>query len=266
MNSNSTAVKVGLEITGTGGRPVLTLIHGFAGSGHTWDYVRPRLEQDFQLALLDLPGHGGVPVQPEISLAHIAEAIATFLRQSVHGPRYLCGYSMGGRIALQVALSYPDAVTKLAVIGASPGIVDVVERAQRRQSDHELAAKIRAQGVEWFAEYWPSLPIFATQQELPADVQDWLHQARLANDPEGLALALEQWGTGQQEWLLPELSNLRCPTLLISGAKDEKYGALSDEMADEIPICSQVAIPDAGHAAHIEQPDAVVHELLSFFS
>ncbi len=266
MNSNGTGIKIGLEIAGTGGQPVLTLIHGFAGSAHTWDLIRPILERDFQLALLDLPGHGGVPAQREIDLPRIAETIATFMTQSVHGPRYLCGYSMGGRIALHIALHHPDVVTKLALIGASPGIAADKERSMRVASDNELAAKIRAQGIEWFEQYWSKLPLFATQKELTPDVQNWLRIERLANDAEGLALALEQWGTGRQEWLVPTLADLQCPTLLISGAKDEKYCALAEQMAEEIPICSQVAIPDAGHAAHIEQPDAVAHELLAFFS
>jgi 2-succinyl-6-hydroxy-2,4-cyclohexadiene-1-carboxylate synthase len=266
MNASHTGVKIGLEIGGTGGRPVLTLVHGFAGSSRAWEFMRPLLEQDFQLALLDLPGYGGVPPQPDVDLARIAETIATLLTQSVRGPRYLCGYSMGGRIALHVALQHPEVVTKLALIGTSPGIANDGERAQRMASDDELAKKIRAQGIEWFEQYWSSLPLFATQKELTPDVQSWLRHERLANDADGLALALEHWGTGHQEWLLPRLSALSCPTLLISGARDEKYCALAEQMAEEIPTCSQVAIPDAGHAAHIEQPDAVARELLSFFS
>ena len=266
MNSNGSGVKIGLEIAGTGGQPVLTLIHGFAGSARTWELLRPLLERDFQLALLDLPGHGGVPAQRELDLARLAETIATFLTQSVHGPRYLCGYSMGGRIALHIALHHPDAVSKLALIGASPGIENETERTQRGASDSELATKIRAHGIEWFEQYWSNLPLFTTQKELTPDVQNWLRHERLANDTEGLALALEHWGTGRQEWLLPQLAELQCPTLLISGTKDEKYCALAQQMAEQIPTCSQVAIPDAGHAAHIEQPDTVAHELLAFFA
>lgn len=264
-NSSSRGVKIGVEISGTGRQPVLTLVHGFAGSHRTWELVRPLLEPHFQLAVLDLPGHGGVTPQSDVDLMRLAECIATFLTQAVHGPRCVCGYSMGGRIALHVALYFPEAVSRLSLIGASPGIEDETERLQRRDSDRELAASIRANGVDWFEKYWSNLPLFASQKELTLDLQLWLKRERMANDPEGLALALEQWGAGKQKFLLPSLVELKCPTLLISGERDEKYGALSQQMAETIPFSRSVAIPDAGHAVHIEQPSAVAQELISFF-
>jgi 2-succinyl-6-hydroxy-2,4-cyclohexadiene-1-carboxylate synthase len=265
MNSTS-GVKIGVEISGTGGKPVLTLIHGFAGSQRTWDLVRPLLEPHFQLILLDLPGHGGVIPQLEVDLARLSESIATLLSRAVRGPRCLCGYSMGGRIALHVALRFPEAVSRLALIGTSPGIQDDGEREQRRNTDRELAGNIRHQGIEWFEQYWSNLPLFATQKDLTLDKQVWLKRERLANDPEGLALALELWGTGQQEWILPRLEELRCPTLLLAGAKDEKFCVLAEQMDELIPTSQYLAIPEAGHAPHIEQPSSVAQELISFFS
>jgi len=265
-DSHNSGVKIGLEIAGTGGRPVLTLIHGFAGSQRTWELMRPLLEPHFQLILLDLPGHGGVVPQPGVDLMCLAESIATFLTQAVRGPRCLCGYSMGGRIALHVALRFPESVSRLALISTSPGIKDDNEREQRRNSDRELAQNIRHHGLEWFETYWSSLPLFATQKELTVDRQLWLKRERLANDPEGIALALEQWGTGEQEWLLPWLVEVKCPTLLISGARDGKYCALAELMNEMIPSSQFLAIPEAGHAPHIEQPSALAQELISFFS
>ena len=258
-------IKLGVEISGTGGQPVLAMIHGFAGSSRTWEFVRPLLERHFQLVLFDLPGHGGVTPQSDVSLTRLAETIATFLLKSVEGPRNLCGYSMGGRIALHVGLQFPDAVTRLALIGASPGIADAGEREARRTSDRELAANIRKNGQEWFEKYWSNLPIFASQRELAIDMQLWLKRERMLNDPEGLALALEQWGTGEQEYLLPGLVDLICPTLLLAGARDEKYCGISQQMIEVIPTSHLIAIPEAGHAAHIEQPSDTAQELISFF-
>ena len=258
-------VSFGLEVAGTEGKPVLLLIHGFAGSSHTWDASLPFLEPHFQIVLLDLPGHGAAALQPDVSWHQLCEAVSEILVHGIPEPRYVCGYSMGGRIALHVALHWPNAMNKLAVIGASPGIENVEERATRHQSDHALAAQIRSNGIEWFENYWSHLPLFATQKELPPEVQEWLKRERLANPPEGLAAALENWGTGEQEWLLPRLAEIQCPTLLISGARDEKFCNLSRQMAQAIPSSRRVEIPDAGHAAHIEQPESVAHELRQFF-
>lgn len=257
-------VAVGLEIAGTEGKPVLLLIHGFAGSSRTWDRIRPFLEPHFQIVLLDLPGHGTAVVQ-RISLVQLVEAIAEILTQGIPEPRLVGGYSMGGRIALQVALQWPESVDKLALIGASPGIEAADERAARRERDRELAARIRKHGVSWFEEYWSNLPLFATQEQLASDLQERLKQERLNNDAEGLALALENWGTGEQEWLLPRLSGLTCPTLLISGARDDKFCALSRRMSDAIPSSQRVEIPHSGHATQIEQPEATAQALISFF-
>jgi len=258
-------VSFGLEVAGTDGQPVLLLIHGFAGSSHTWDAILPFLEPHFQLVLLDLPGHGTASFQPDISLLELCEAISKILVHGIPEPRFVCGYSMGGRIALHVALHWPDAMNKLAVIGASPGIENTEERTARCQSDLAFAAQIRANGIEWFERYWSNLPLFATQKALAPEVQDRLKRERLANHPEGLALALENWGTGEQEWLLPRLVEIPCPTLLISGARDDKFCKLSRQMAEVIPSSRRVDIPASGHAAHIEQPESVARELISFF-
>ena len=246
--------------------PTLILLHGFAGSQHTWDVVRGPLSRHFRLLAVDLPGHGQTPVpEQRITFAVLADVLANVAREASSGQRYWCGYSMGGRIALHVALYHPEVVDKLALIGAAPGIEDSNEQAQRRAADRDVAAKIRRNGIAWFEDYWSKLPNFASQNALSPELQEKLKQERLANDPGGLALALENWGTGEQEWLLPRLAELRCPVLLMAGEHDPKFRALSERMAEIIPHSEFVVIPNAGHAAHIENPQAVEQALVSFF-
>ena len=253
--------------SGAEGLPPLVMLHGFAGSSNTWDLLVSRLNEQFRVLLIDLPGFGGSSL-PErgFGLWELSDALAELTHIISLPKAYWCGYSMGGRIALHVALQHPGIVNKLAVIGASPGIADSNERAQRRASDAELAANIRARGIEWFQEFWSNLPLFASQRMLDSDTQAWLKQERLANDPEGLALALESWGPGEQEWLLPKLADLRCPVLLMAGERDDKFLALSQQIAHVIPSCELAAVPNAGHAAHIENPEVVSRELRDFFN
>lgn len=250
--------------------PVLALVHGFAGSLHSWEYLIVDLEQHFHLLAIDLPGHGKTPLPSEkdFNLVRLGEALGQLISTAAEGPAYLCGYSMGGRIALHTALYAPEMVKSLALIGASPGIMDAKEREERHQSDLALAAMIREKGMEWFAVHWGNLPIFATQKSLAEPLREKLHQSRLANDPEGLAYALEHFSVGLQEDLHPKLFELQCPVLLLAGALDKKYchsnWGFEQHAKANIPV-KRVEIHGAGHAAHIEAPDLVAQELIDFF-
>ena len=255
------------ETRGEKNLPPLVLLHGFAGSRRTWDELLPTLTKSFHCVLVDLPGHGETPrLAHPLSLWELADKLGNLIADKF-GSAFVCGYSMGGRAALHLALQIPETMRGLALLGASPGIADNNERAARRKADQELAVNIRERGTKWFADYWSNLPLFATQKQLPLVKQDALRRARESCDAEGLAFALENFGTGEQDYLLPRLAELHCPLLLLAGALDGKFCALNMEM--EIAAGSRkvqrVEIPNAGHAAHIENPAAVAAELMAFF-
>jgi 2-succinyl-6-hydroxy-2,4-cyclohexadiene-1-carboxylate synthase len=258
-----------VEWHGAHGRPVLCLVHGFAGSLRTWDVIIPALAEHFHLLLVDLPGHGRTPLpdEREMNLERLGIALGQLIRNAVEGPAMLCGYSMGGRVALHTALFAPEFVTALGLIGTSLGIEEDDERAIRREADSELAALIRGKRMAWFAEYWTNLPLFQSQRRLSEEVQKRLYQARLDNDPEALAWCLDHYGTGTQDFLGPRLSHLKIPLLLLAGALDTKFCAIHrrmEKLTTAAPV-HRVEIADAGHAAHIEAPSAVAREMIEFF-
>src|SRR5436190_1911294 len=80
---------------------------------------------------------------------------------SANGGGAWLGYSMGGRIALHVALGHPDDVSRLVLVGATPGIVDPIDRATRCEADEALAAMVERVGVDAFLEQWLAQPLFA---------------------------------------------------------------------------------------------------------
>jgi 2-succinyl-6-hydroxy-2,4-cyclohexadiene-1-carboxylate synthase len=259
-----------VEWHGDPGQTLLTLVHGFAGSRHTWDEVLHELVRRFRVLLVDLPGHGGSPVpdDPQLDLHRLGISLGQLIRNAGEGPAYLCGYSLGGRVALHTALFAPEMVRGLGLIGASPGIADDRERLARRKVDQELAAKIRQNGIAWFADYWADLPLFESQKLLPTDIRDRLHRARRESNVAGLAYCLEHFGTGTQEYLLPRLHTLRCPLLLMAGQLDAKFCDLNHamELAVGDNYVRRAEIANAGHAAHIEAPLAVSREIISFFN
>src|SRR5215218_7773568 len=230
--------------------PDLVLLHGFTQTGRSWQPIGRALAGRYRSAAPDLPGHGDFAERRPASFI----ACDTYLRALTGEPFTLVGYSMGGRVALHAALALGDRVRRLVLVGASPGIADPAERSARRAADDALAARIEAIGVEAFAREWAALPLWAGQPERVAAAA---HADRLRNTPAGLAAALRGLGTGVMEPLWDALPSLTVPVTLAVGERDEKFRAIAERMADLLPRAEVVVVPGAGHAAQLEQPDAV---------
>ncbi|WP_322488417.1 2-succinyl-6-hydroxy-2,4-cyclohexadiene-1-carboxylate synthase [Chloroflexus sp.] len=247
-----------VELVGAG--PPLLLLHGFTGNGQTWQPLVPALAAHHTLVMIDLIGHGQSDAPDDPARYAIEQCVAdvlALLDQLSFTRVDLCGYSMGGRIGLLLAAGAPERVGRLVLIGASPGLADPVERAVRLVSDEALAERIEREGLEWFVEYWAAQPIFASQQRLPAPVRAAQRMQRLAGSARGYANALRGMSVGRQPSLWAALPAIATPTLLITGAFDEKFCAIGAQMAALMPQARHVIVPDAGHAAQIEQPEMV---------
>lgn len=237
------------------GAPLL-LLHGFTGSAAAWEPFRKPWARFTRIAV-DLLGHGGSPAPPDPGRYRIERSVADVLavldRVGIARTAVL-GYSMGGRVALRLALAAPERVAALVLESASPGIEDARERARRARSDHELAARLERDGLEAFVDYWEGLPLFASQRRLPASERRALRRQRLRNDPRGLANSLRGLGAGEEEPVLERLPELEMPVLLVAGALDAKYCNLARRMRDALPGARIEIVPAAGHAVHLERP------------
>jgi 2-succinyl-6-hydroxy-2,4-cyclohexadiene-1-carboxylate synthase len=241
-----------LEEGGPGRRVVL--VHGLTQTQAAWEPLAARLRAGRRLVRVDLPGHGGSAGVR----AGFAEAAG--LLGACGGRAAYVGYSLGGRLCLRLALDRPELVDALVLLGASPGIADPAERAERRLADEALARGVERDGVAAFLDRWLAGPLFAT---LPPERAG--RRERLANTPEGLASALRLLGAGAQAPLWDRLGRLRCPTLLVAGALDAKFAGVAARMAAAIGPAARVAlVPGAGHAAHLERPAEVAALLEGF--
>jgi 2-succinyl-6-hydroxy-2,4-cyclohexadiene-1-carboxylate synthase len=162
------------------------------------------------------------------------------------------GYSLGGRVALQLALTHPDRVDRLVLVSASPGIAHPAERAARVASDAALAQLLEREGIDAFVERWERLPLWASQSP---ELRARLRAERLRRNSVGLANSLRGAGQGTAPPVLDRLAELAMPVTIVVGALDEKYVSLGRRMADTIPRARLVVVPNAGHAVHLEQPD-----------
>jgi 2-succinyl-6-hydroxy-2,4-cyclohexadiene-1-carboxylate synthase len=232
----------------------LILLHGFTNTGASWGPVIQAVGQRYTAIAPDIRGHGSARDRRPVTLEAVLADLATLTR----GPFTLAGYSMGGRIALHAALALPRRVARLVLIGASPGLADPAERAARREADEQLADEIEQTDIEAFARRWAVTPVLA---DLPAALADPVHTDRLNNSPAGLAAALRGLGTGALPSLWERLGELTMPVTLVVGERDAKFRELAERMAARIPHARLEIVAGAGHAAHIERPDAVARML-----
>ncbi len=234
--------------------PAIVLLHGFTNSGASWAPVVSGLGERYRALTPDIRGHAGASHLRPVTLDAVISDLSALAPPSFA----LAGYSQGGRIALHAALALAGRVSALVLIGASPGIADARERAERRAADERLASRIEQLSIERFAQEWARTPVLSGA---PAEVQAAAHADRLRSTPAGLAAALRGLGTGALPSLWERLSELTMPVTLISGERDLKFTELAQRMAAVIPQARVVVVPGAGHAVHLEAPQAVVREL-----
>lgn len=249
----------------------LVLLHGFMGSA---EGLRP-LANGFAASLghdnvvaVDLVGHGTAPSPTEVSAyamkAVVHDAALQIRDVSKGSPVDLFGYSMGGRVALSLAIEHPELVRRLVVLGASPGLREEAERQERQTSDGALADTIERDGVEAFVSYWLGLPMFQGLRSLGEDwFQIYEHQ-RFQNNPVGIANALRGYGTGAMPPLHGRLAEMLMPVLFAAGSLDTKFADIGATLATSVPAGTFVSIDDAGHAAHLEAQPALVDAVSSF--
>jgi 2-succinyl-6-hydroxy-2,4-cyclohexadiene-1-carboxylate synthase len=230
--------------------PNLVLLHGFTHTGASWDHVVAALPQRYRPVAPDIRGHGTASGVRPVSLA----AVIADVRAVATEPFELAGYSIGGRLALHVALALAERVRRLVLIGASPGIADPEARRERRAADEALAAEVEVMSIEAFAQRWAQTPVLAG---LPAAVQAAVHADRLRSAPAGLAAALRGLGTGVLPPLWGRLGEVAVPVELVVGERDDKFRAIAEEMAAALPAGRLHVVGGAGHAVHLEAAAAV---------
>jgi 2-succinyl-6-hydroxy-2,4-cyclohexadiene-1-carboxylate synthase len=228
----------------------IVLLHGFTQTGRSWGPTIAALGERYRALGPDIRGHGSAAAARPVDFGSVHADLLALAPERFT----LAGYSMGGRIALSLALAAPERVARLILLGASPGIADPAERHARRAADDALAGHIEGEGIEAFARDWAALPLWAGQSPTVAATAN---AERLAQSPAGLAAALRGLGTGVMEPLWDRLPQLTIPVALVAGERDAKFRAIADRMAAALPDATLHVVPDAGHAVQLEAPEAV---------
>lgn len=230
-------------------------LHGFTQSRASWGPFGDLLAAAYPWRPLDLPGHGagGPPCS-------VPEAAAGVARQ-LDGARCVVGYSLGARVALELAIEHPLELDRLVLISGTAGIEDPRERSARRAADEALADTIAEDGLEAFLGRWLAQPMFSGLEGLP-----YATEGRSGNDPEGIAGSLRLAGTGTMTPLWDRLGELVPELLVVVGERDEKFTAIGQRLVAVAPRARIAVVRDAGHAVHLEAPEATAHAVLGFLA
>ena len=252
----------------------LVLLHALGESALDWRWVLPALARTRHVYAPDLPGFGGsAKPQADYSLAFFERFAAGLLDALGLERAAVVGNSLGGHIALRLALSEPGRVDALVLVD-SAGL--------GRSATYALRS-LTAPGYGELAIAWAKTPpgaaarvwakahlLFAHPQLAPAP---WTaEQYRLAQLPGFLEAALAALRAqldlgGQREVLLDRLPHLRMPTLVVWGARDRVFPpSQAQDAVSRLPKGSLALIPDCGHMPHVECPDRFVAALDEFFA
>jgi 2-succinyl-6-hydroxy-2,4-cyclohexadiene-1-carboxylate synthase len=236
-------IRLHVEEIGSGA-PVV-LLHGFTGSTRAMARVAEQLSDQYRIVSVDLVGHGRSEVPDDIeaySMAACVAQLAAVLDELELRAAHWIGYSMGGRIALSFGVAHPERMRSALLIGASAGVRDLEQRAARIQDDEALAERIERDGVEAFVNFWTSQAFLVDERRLGA---------------RGVAEAREM-GAGAQPPIHHALERICTPVCLVVGEDDLRFSAIAAELSQELPNARVAFIPDAGHAAHTDNPTAFV--------
>jgi 2-succinyl-6-hydroxy-2,4-cyclohexadiene-1-carboxylate synthase len=227
--------------------PVLVLVPGFMQRGDAWAPLVEQLPDHLEATAVDHRAHDVAGRLAEIAAAGDGAV--------------LCGYSLGGRLALRAALREPRRFRGLVTIGASPGIEDPVARGSRAEADARLAGWMEATPIADIVAVWERQPLFADQSDALVEAQ---RPGRLSHDPRSLALLLRTAGQGALDPVWHELERLEPPLLAVAGATDEAYARVAERMARVAPAGRLALVEHAGHAPHLQRPGAAAALLAEF--
>lgn len=245
--------------------PYLLMLHGFMGSGRTFSHIIDPLSKFCNPITLDLAGHGNTksPADPERFTANRqVSQIKSILDRLSFYDMYLYGYSMGGRLALQMLVNHPVYFKGALIESAHCGIRDANKRAKRRTIDKERAEQIR-ENYQKFLQNWIKMPLFQVQGKKSSF--QYLDIMKSQN-PELMCTSLQSFGAGSMPEICGELKKLRKSITLIAGEYDKKYVELLSSIAETNPNFSFNEVPEAGHRVHADQPIALIRIMKSIIS
>ena len=244
------------------GRPVL-LLHGHTFDGRVWDSVVALLAgSGMRLLRPDLRGHGASERPPKgYHWSHHGADMVAVLDAVGIDRAIVAGFSLGGGVALELALTRPERVEALVLV--DPVMPDRPFEAAFMDNLRQVARTTRAEGIHAaMLGPWMASPLFAASFEAPG-VREAV-EAIVVDFPGADYLASERDAV-ERGWRMPDrLAEITVPTLVMVGERDMPgFRAFAEEAAAGIPGARLEVVPRAGHLVPVERPDLVAERILT---
>jgi 2-succinyl-6-hydroxy-2,4-cyclohexadiene-1-carboxylate synthase len=248
-------------LTGDSMLPPLLLLHGWMGNCEDYAEIIESLRSRFYCIAIDLPGHGKTEVVGgDIGYGFINTAIGIIDLLDSLGIDHcaMAGYSFGGRLALYLALEFPDRFDKVMLESTSAGLKTEIDRQSRIIQDWQVIDRLETDNFANFVRYWYRQPIFSDIDRHPGFNQ--LIKCRTeTNQPDNLIKSLVYAGLGMQPYLGDRLKVHTQPISLIVGALDQKFVSINREINQECLATTLRIVQNCSHNIHFQQPQAWIN-------
>jgi len=250
-------IRLYYEVAGEG--DPIVFIHGLGSSARDWEYQVPFFAPCYRVVVFDVRGHGRSDKPPgPYSVPLFAQDTAALIRALEAAPAHVVGISMGGMIALQLAVDEPALVRSLVVVNSGPELV--VRTFRERLMILQRFLIVRLLGMRKMGEVL-SQRLFPRPDQAPLRqmfVERWAE-----NDPRAYREAMRAlvgWSVADR------LGDIRCPTLVIASDQDYTPVSAKEAYVARMPNARLVVISDAHHAVTVERPDEFNQVLLDFLA
>jgi 3-oxoadipate enol-lactonase len=237
----------------------LVFIHGLGSSTRDWEYQIPEFRKNYRVVAFDLRGHGQSDKPPgPYSLPLFASDTASLLKALGIDAAHIVGISLGGGVALQLAIDAPTLTKTLVIVNSGPTMVGTGDEA-RKEVDSRVAI-VQQMGMRGMGQ--ALAPRLFPKPE-HASLRDTFVERWAENDPRAYIdalLSMVGWNVTSQ------LGSIRCPTLVVSSDQDYTPVVLKGAYVKQMPNAELAVIADAHHAVSIERPQAFNAVLAQFLA
>jgi 2-succinyl-6-hydroxy-2,4-cyclohexadiene-1-carboxylate synthase len=243
--------------------PVLLLMHGFMGSGRAFEHLLDPLKEFCNPLTIDLAGHGRTECAADTTLFETGNQVSqlhSLLTRFRFDRLFACGYSMGGRLLIQLTVLYPELFRGVLIESAHCGIIEEPERINRIKTDEERAIRIESD-FQKFVDEWLRMPMFS---ETPGSRTQEYRNIMLAQNPYLLSASLRGFGSGVMPAVCHRLQRLSIPLYLVAGESDSSYVIRMTEMSKLCNDCRLYIVKNAGHRVHAGYPVQYTEILKTF--